>query len=470
MKLLLKKNRFDFITGNTWDWVICIIMLLPFLVISMYNHPVGDDYWCTTLVRKVGYWNAQIQLYDVVPPRYTELALSCLTPLSFGNFWGYKIIPAAFILLFILIISRLFKTLSANGLSRNDRLLMACLFTAIYLSVLPGIGEGIYWASALSVYHTGIVLFIILINALFNWYCRQKRNWRVFAVACLCVVGIVGCNEIIAIISAAVIVWMGIYQLLNKRKLDALLISMALILGGCLFFTLTFKGIGNRQQLLHTDASGRIFYAAGIAVMGAGYYIARCLLNPFFWVGIIAMRGIFIKFSGHFFNSCRQLFEMPKYFLSLWLFSLFIVFFPVLMLTGNKPPLRISNMSVFLFLFGLIYWVTFVANNKAINNRLAGFMGVVNKYRYVLQCLLLLTGFALKGNVPVAVSEIISGKAYYYDREMNERYKLLQECVTDTCVVPPLKHIPVTLRYGSADYDPHIAEYFNKKAVIKSAK
>src|SRR6201986_1408000 len=80
-------------------WLAGILLLAPFLLVSFYNHPQVDDFLCPALVRNHGFWKTEGMLYDRVPPRYFELALSSLTPLSFGNFSGYKIIPFAFILL-----------------------------------------------------------------------------------------------------------------------------------------------------------------------------------------------------------------------------------------------------------------------------------------------------------------------------------------------------------------------------------
>src|SRR5690349_12172282 len=83
--------------------IILLILLLPFVAISFFNHPLGDDYWITSLVRKDGFLQAQKTLYQTVSARYTLLTITSLSPLTFGNFWLYKLIPIVFIVSFFFV-------------------------------------------------------------------------------------------------------------------------------------------------------------------------------------------------------------------------------------------------------------------------------------------------------------------------------------------------------------------------------
>lgn len=443
------------------NWLVAVLVLAPFVLISFYNHPVGDDYWCTALVRKYGYWEAQLRLYDIVPPRYTELALSCLTPLSFGNFWGYKLIPAGFIVLFVLIIRWFLKVLTKNRMSDSDSYLLSLVFTGTYLAVLPGIGEGIYWASALSVYHAGIVLFVIWITFLFKWYGNGEREWYIFPGSCVSLAGILGCNEIIAIISFFVLAWIGVYRTLNRQKPGFFLLTMIAIIFLWVVAIMNFEGVSNRYNLVQADNSGKVFFALKMAALGSGYYVFKCLLNPFFWLGALISANSFARFSTLFYNSYRRFVGLKKYFFSLWAVVVFSIFFVIIFLSGLKPPLRISNMAVFFFLFGLIYCRILFSKVPSIN-----IPRWVTKYKNAFLAALLILGMATKNNVSVAGIELLSGKASHYDREMNKRYEIIKSCAADTCVVPPLQHIPVTLRYSVEDRDPHISEYFGKTVVV----
>jgi hypothetical protein len=310
-------------------WLACLPAILIFMAVSLYNHPLGDDFWCTSMVRKYGYWDAQARLYNIVPPRYLELAISCVTPLSFGNFSGYKVIPALFILLFIHVLTSFYRTLGGRGrLSYRKAILPAILFVALYLSVMPGIAEGIYWASSLSVYHTGIILFIIWCDYSIRWYCLQRRPVYLVVVA-LCLAGILGCNEIISIIVVTVIAVIGAHRLWRRKGkgVDVMLAVQFIVLISCLLFILQFTGGGNRYSLVKTSASGRWLYSIGYSLVIDGYYIGKCLINPFFWVLSIVWYGYCRKWAPIFSRGRSDLFKFRLSYLLTWAAILIVIRF-----------------------------------------------------------------------------------------------------------------------------------------------
>src|SRR6185503_13333846 len=92
----------------------------------------------------------------------------------------------------------------------------------------------------------------------------------------------------------------------------------------------------------------------------------------------------------------------------------------------------------------------------------------LGRYRNIAVVVLLVAGFMVKNNVSIAVRELVSGSAYQYDREMNQRYQLIRQCRTDSCVVPHLGHTSIMLRYDSADVnDAHVSSYFQKKVIVR---
>ncbi len=82
------------------DVFIPLIILLPFVLISFYNHPIGDDFWFSALVRKYGFSKAEPIIFKTVSARFSALFIMGINPLVFGNFWLYKLIPILFIYLF----------------------------------------------------------------------------------------------------------------------------------------------------------------------------------------------------------------------------------------------------------------------------------------------------------------------------------------------------------------------------------
>ena len=79
---------------------------------------------------------------------------------------------------------------------------------------------------------------------------------------------------------------------------------------------------------------------------------------------------------------------------------------------------------------------------------------------------LLATGYCLSNNVANATREIVSGRAYVYDKDQRDRFRLIETCVADSCVVPPLRYVEPMLRYDSVDSDNH-SVYFHKRVIVR---
>jgi hypothetical protein len=130
-----------------------------------------------------------------------------------------------------------------------------------------------------------------------------------------------------------------------------------------------------------------------------------------------------------------------------WLaLMLFIEFIAVHLSPNHVVPLRITNMMVFFLLVGIFCWLPL--------RQLP--------YKYLVACVLFAVGMFTKNNISTATKELLNGEAAAYNREMNNRYKIIRACPSDTCEIPKLQHRPTTLRYSSFDNDGHIGEYFNK--------
>lgn len=489
MRFLNKKSFDDLLSRVT-----IIIILLPFFLLSFFNHPFGDDYWSTGLVRRLGFWHAQVELYNTVPPRWLALGLSCLSPLSWGNFWGYKVIPVVFILLFTGAVAGLLRTLSGGGrvmrnsqeigdssraggdqaVSRKECYRLAIFFTAIFLSAAPGIGGGIYWVSALIVFGVGLLLFVCWVNLLVVWYRGRRSGWILSGIG-VCFMGMVGSNEIITVISLVVLVAINIY----RRKIDRATLVQMIIFGLYLGYFFSFKGGGNRYALMQTAGSGKLWYSAGFSILVSGFCILRALTSPFCLAALIMAYQPFVRW-------CRginrlELLPAVTYFTMTWLLILFIIPFIVLYLSGLHPPYRVVNMVLFFQLAGLMYFGAFAVNGVAGSNssasgatnqirmtRWRGTLTRLGKYRNMAVVLLLVMGFLWKNNVSTATRELVTGSAYHYDSEMNKRYQLILQCKADSCTVPHLRHTSITLRDDSTDFaDSHISDYFQKTVIVR---
>jgi hypothetical protein len=404
--------------------VLVLLILLPLVVISFFNHPTGDDYWFSALVRKQGFPEAYSSIRQTVSARYTALSLMAVNPLVFGNFFLYKIIPIAFIIVFFLTVSHLLKTLT-----NQKHYLLSVVFTATYLAVMPGIGEGLYWTSSLCVYQCGILLLMLWAATLIKWYHLHRRDTQTAAIACVCLIATAGCNEILAVVAL-----IGSIILLTRKKDIFSLVMFGLAIA-CISYLLLAASFSERYR--PSFHAPDILNSAYLGIQYTGYHILKCMINPFLWTGLILAENI------------KPHLSFKKVIIP-WLALLFLIEFVAVHFSDNHAvPLRVTNMMVFFFLIGIFCWLPL----RTI------------RYKYVLFFILVLTGAVTKNNISTAAKQLIHGDAAAYNREMNNRYRLVRQCNSDTCEVPQLQHRPTTLRYSSFDDDQHIGEYFNK--VIK---
>lgn len=452
-------------SSSLLSFLILLCILGPFIIISFFNFPTGDDFWYGHLVRRDGYWKAQWEFYSLISPRYTTFAITCLFPLSFGRFYGYKLIPLVAMVLIVLTLAHWFRR--TGGEDRKGAFWLALLFTGVYFAVQQGIGEGLYWASAVAGYDTAIVLFVLWLTELFGWYSGGQRGSWVVVTLCLNLVVLGGCNELMMPVCGIILLALILYRRLVLGKIDWLLSGMLVIVAGCFLVAALSKGVNNRYRLnqgLHSVGTG---YSAGFSVVVVGYCILRVLINPFFWAALLAGYPVFNRWSGKFYQRQRDLFgrDALLYTGAALGVILFMMPFSILYLLGLHPFHRVNNLVAFFLLLGLLYYGTFFLHGRR-SARVRWPLPALKGRWAVAILLLLAAGFILPNNVSEAAGEIVSGKAYHYDREQRERWRLISGCQGDSCVVPPLRHIAVVLRYDSTDSDdPSV--YFGKNVLIR---
>jgi hypothetical protein len=267
-----------------------------------------------------------------------------------------------------------------------------------------------------------------------------------------------GCNEIISIVVAAVIAVIAVHRLWRKKRkgIDVMLAIQFIVLISCLLFILQFRGVGNRYSLIKTNASGSWLYSIGYSLVIDGNYIGKCLINPFFWALSIAWYRYCRKRAGIFFQGWPDLFEFRLSFLLTWAAILMVIPFVIVFITGHRPPLRICNMIVFFFLLGLpgpVAWMS---------ARIQG-----RKYGPAAVIVFVLAGFLLRNNVSQGAQDLLSGDAVKYDKALNGRYEMIRQCKEDSCWVPRLERIPFVFRFAPDLTEPHINENFGKNILIR---
>jgi hypothetical protein len=178
-----------------------IIVVLPYLGLHFYNHPIADDYGYAIAVFEHGFWGAQLNVHHEWSGRYTSTALLSFNPVVWHMAGGY----AWFSLMNQLCLfsaMAFFLNEALRGLVAPRARLIAILgFLTVYISHLHSTAEGIYWLAGYVNYTVPITLWC-LIAALYIRFVQARpaqarpvsRTLYAAAIGFLCFL-LVGCNE-----------------------------------------------------------------------------------------------------------------------------------------------------------------------------------------------------------------------------------------------------------------------------------
>jgi hypothetical protein len=450
------------------DILIIIILIAPFIIISAFNHPLGDDYWMTSMVRKDGFIQAQKMLYDTISARFMLLTIVSLSPLTFGNFWLYKLIPVLFIIVLFFVFAFLLHTISGEKSNRRDNYFLSACFTAAYINVLPGSGEGIYWFSSLVAYQVATLVFLLWITSIVKLY-YPNAGTKLAAIYILLFIILHGFNEPLALITSILNGLIFLFRLPKKKGFTIPLFCLFLSLP-LWYYLLAAPSFNYRYVSTVKPGSGQFIKSTWFSIQLIIYHIGKSLINPILWVCVILATRSVVSLWPKQFHAATHRLPSAGQAIFYCLTSMFLIgFVSSYYSPSHVVSLRLTNMIIFVFLSGSLYLALFyLPKNQLLPLFLSPFLEKLNhynKYKYPAVFCLMLASLLFENNFTRTAKDLISGTASRYDKEMKYRYQLLKTGDNDTCTVPSLQNRPVSIRYSGFDNDIHIGEYFNKTII-----
>jgi hypothetical protein len=175
-----------------------IAAVLPFFLLSCYNHPFMDDYYNAANVRSTGLWTQQLELYLRWSGRFSSsLFVTAVNPLVYGWYDGFRWTPALTLLATLGTIYLGLRTFSQQRIPRMQAALAAAIFLLFYLHMIPDPYSAIYWFTGSVVYHVaGLTLLLVFITserARQTTKAWSRHGWQL--VAALCAIAATAANE-----------------------------------------------------------------------------------------------------------------------------------------------------------------------------------------------------------------------------------------------------------------------------------
>jgi hypothetical protein len=301
-------------------WFSISLVLLPFVVLAFLNNMALDDYLFYDIYRTGSFFKVQHALYTGWAGRYTSnLLIGCFvrldlparypfltTLLYFGLTYG-AICYLLSSLRFLFAPRSPFSPHSLasprsqsppGSLAPRDKPLLAraAFFQAgavlffLFLYVQADIATSFYWFSAIPVYQTAFILFLLLVAAIVRRMTRPTafRTGDVFLL--LLVFLTMGCNEIMDAILPLVLAAMAAAFIFFGRRVPRwlwLCLATALSAGLLIFFT---SGVMIHRQMMLNTGTGYLTILPVVCFRAITVFF-DIFKEPLFWVMAVMAFG-----------------------------------------------------------------------------------------------------------------------------------------------------------------------------------
>jgi hypothetical protein len=407
-----------------------VATLLPFFILSLYNHPSADDYSETFTTRQNGFWGFQKLWYFTWSGRYFDNILLSINPLVYGANWAYKFNAIILLSLFVTatywLSGRLFKSSD-----KVNKIAFTFFFVLAFIFLLPDVGQGIFWQSGSYTCFSAEILTVFLMGSMLSYYQSGNEKWY-FAISCLLVIAVIGLYELNMIYTDIFIAIVLAISVIRKRKLKfpALLFTIAV-----LFSLLEVTAPGNAKR-------GEFFPNAHhflFSIKESFLYGNTLLMHWLPFMFLISLLLVDLLSKGISWNTTLDnVFSVPPL-LSLMacLFIPFIGLVGCYWAQGARPVSRTVNVIYFYFEIGMIYFS--FSSLKYIIKKRPGFKVPA----YIKVPLILIFLFVLRiNNISLAYRDIVLGGASAYSKERVARDEFLMNFKGDSCIVEPIKKVP----------------------------
>lgn len=196
--------------------ILLFLLIVPFIILSIYNNPTSDDFCDTFLVKKFGFLNSQIKWYNDYTGRYFSTALLSIYPL-FGNWLiTYKVLPIIIYSLLFFSIIFTFRNVFNKSIPSIIICLISLVLLNLYIYKIPDICQAFYWVPSALAYQFPNAAMLIL----FSLITKKTINFLNLLIICFLLIIIIGSNETHMLFADILIGFIFLYQIIKYKKID----------------------------------------------------------------------------------------------------------------------------------------------------------------------------------------------------------------------------------------------------------
>ncbi len=424
-----------------------IISVLPFVWLSIYNHPFADDYWFANVIQEKGFWAGQIHWYTNVTGRFITSVINSLNPLVFGNFWFYKALPIIHITLFIACIFLSIKLFVGTKFNRKSILIASGSVFFIFSYSAFSMRQAFYWLPSYSNYMVPSLLSFLVISLYANSKIFNQHIFQKILIMATLVFVIGGLNETPSIMLGTILGFILIAKYLKHSKIDYQIVILILVLAISLIIVAMSGGTTNRVDgELSKELNGNR-YELVFTVISAIKYTILFSINRLNSPLLLVLLLFFIS-SGNHIEKNDSLSINPFLAFLLVFIVVFIGFLPSFYFLGRSPYPRVLNAIYLFFIFGLIY-VFYCIKSHYWNNQ-----NNQREYGIIKLIIIVYLVFGLKNsnsrgnNIAHAYADILGGYAVELNLNLDKHYLELKKNTNKSFDLTPIINNNKILNYN----------------------
>lgn len=430
-----------------------VIFIGPFIAISAYNNPSGDDFGWLQHIRDDGILQHTKSNYQTWTGRYA-LAFNYLLlwPMIYGdNFTVYKIVPAVFIVLLWFAVFRLIKQLFKSA-SKQETLLMSVIFLVLYLAYLPSPSEGLYWFSGSANYLFPAALSLLIVGLILQLGGTKRRSHKILLGVLISVLIVLACgaNEMNVLVTVATLLIWFVVSYFRRQTNKYFLLAFLLIALACMLVSLLAPGNAIRLASSSRDSLPSALYDS---LTGTVKFVNAHITLP-----LILLTMVFYWFYRRYRSRGQSIFAFrihPIAAFSLWFFVLFAGRL-IGYLTSAGIAGRMLDVLYLMFLLG--WFLNFIiiveylkgANGASVTDQASASVAAGNPNLLLTLSVIIVATLVFSTNITGVYRDLVTKTASRYDAQLNERYRRIRNTAhpQSTIVeVPALTHKPATLYY-----------------------
>lgn len=423
-----------------------LLLLLPYLILSFFCNPIADDFTYSARGRENDLLATLHYEYFNWNGRYFSNLLVLLNPMAFNSISLYKLAPLIQIITTLLAFAIFVYAISFDRLKKIEISITALLLTLLFLCKMPIISEGIYWHTGAVTYQTGNNLFLIFISLLILEHRNKlllKSALMHFVLSALILICAIGCNEITMLTCLSFLVIVNLIVFIKKIKVTKTLLLYFII--ATLFSAVVYFAPGNDVREGFAENKHLFWYSLEYSFLQTIRFALTWLTSP----ALLSISLLYIISYNTIFQKIplfRNSFDLNIFQALLFLFlCIFISIFPAYWSMGILGQHRTLNIAYFSFIILWFILLTVALNKyeRSFNNAMVIFSKHLNKIIIVAFLFLM-----FEKNGYGALSDLCSGSAHRFNKQMNERTSILQsgdKIIGDTIYFTAIKDKPKTL-------------------------